>query len=69
MFADSPGQRSKRFSGKSEKVMTENSKKKILIVEDSEIIAKYLADILGKYGTVDIANNGQEALVKVSLLI
>ncbi len=44
-----------------------NGKKKILIVEDTDVIADCLADILNKYGTVDILNNGQTALIKVSL--
>lgn len=43
-----------------------NGKKKILIVEDSDVITNFLADILEKYGTIDIAKNGQEALTKVS---
>lgn len=67
MPKDSSGQKNKRFSSTSEAGASENNKKKILIVENTETITKYLADILGKYGTVDIANNGQEALVKVSL--
>ncbi len=47
--------------------ISKNRKKKILIVEDTDIIANYLADMLEKYGTVEIAKNGNEALIKVSL--
>lgn len=46
---------------------TAHSEKRILIVEDTEPIANALAILLGKYGTVDIAHNGQEALTQVSL--
>jgi CheY-like chemotaxis protein len=42
-------------------------KKKILIVEDMPPIARYVADIVEKYGTVEIAHNGQEGLTKVAL--
>jgi DNA-binding NtrC family response regulator len=42
-------------------------KQKILIVEDCEAIADSLALLLEKYGAVEIADNGQKALVKVDL--
>ena len=42
-------------------------KKKILIVEDVPPIARYVANIVDKYGAVEIAHNGQEALTKIAL--
>jgi two-component system response regulator YesN len=48
--------------------MNDNSNnKKILIVEDTEAIAYSLNGLLEKYGAIDIARNGEEALMKVFL--
>jgi two-component system NtrC family sensor kinase len=44
---------------------SENTKKNILIVEDTIIIADCLADMLGAYGEISIAQNGREALEMV----
>ena len=44
--------------------------KKILLVEDNDFNREIAAEILGDYGiTVDVAENGQEAVNKVSSLI
>jgi CheY-like chemotaxis protein len=43
-----------------------NTEKKILIVEDTRVIAECLSDLLDSYGEIDIAYNGQEALAKVA---
>ena len=40
--------------------------KKILIIEDHEILGNYLSCIVGHYGNIDIVQNGMEALDKIS---
>ena len=40
--------------------------KTILIIEDNAILANYLGCIVERYGNIDIANNGMEALKKLS---
>jgi YesN/AraC family two-component response regulator len=47
--------------------LNKDDKKKILIVEGTDEVAGYLADILTAYGIIDIAHTGQEALTKISL--
>jgi CheY-like chemotaxis protein len=44
-----------------------NDKKKILVVEDAEAIAHALTGLFETYGTIDVAYNGSEALIKVFL--
>ena len=40
--------------------------KTILIIEDNAILANYLGCIAERYGNIDIAHNGMEALKKLS---
>lgn len=68
MPADMSGRKRRRSSNETKEVISgNNSKKKILVVEDTVEIANSLSSLLEKYGTVDMAYNGQEALKKVSI--